>query len=231
MVLTISKRLLIFEDMDLAASVTKALAKPSSKKARLLDAAEELFARRGFDAVTVREISSAAGANVATLHLHWKDKRTLYEAVCHAQAQYLAERIERFVLEAPNPRDVDAWLDTAIDLMVDRPALAPLALQSLSGQLPEGSASLLEHDADFFRGLERVLVGTLGLGRPRAESKLAMMSMIYFLVLTFNDSPVQQALLGGSPIASAATRKKVRRFGRTLMSALVSTLEPKEKRR
>jgi hypothetical protein len=58
-----------------------------------------------------------------------------------------------------------------------------------------------------------------------------MMSMIYFLVLTFNDSPVQQALLGGSPIASAATRKKVQRFGRTLMSALVSTLEPKEKRR
>jgi hypothetical protein len=54
--------------------------------------------------------------------------------------------------------------------------------------------------------------------------------MIYFLVLTFNDSPVQQALLGGSPIASAATRKKVRRFGRTLMSALVSTLQPKDKK-
>ena len=62
------------------------------------------------------------------------------------------------------------------------------------------------------------------------EFLLAMMSMIYFLVLTFNDSPVQKALLGGSPIASATTRKKVRRFGRTLMSALVSTLEPQRER-
>ena len=46
-------------------------------------------------------------------------------------------------------------------------------VQSLSGELPEGPESLLEHDADFFRTLDRVLVATLGRLRPRAESEVA----------------------------------------------------------
>ena len=52
---------------------------------RLLDAAERLFATRGFRHVTVREICRAARANVAAVNYHFGDKLGLYrEIVQHA---------------------------------------------------------------------------------------------------------------------------------------------------
>lgn len=47
----------------------------------LLAAAGEIFARRGYEAATVAEITRAAGANVASVNYHFGDKLTLYLAV------------------------------------------------------------------------------------------------------------------------------------------------------
>ena len=48
---------------------------------RLLDAAARLFADKGFQNVTVREICKASSANVAAVNYHFGDKAGLYRAV------------------------------------------------------------------------------------------------------------------------------------------------------
>jgi TetR/AcrR family transcriptional regulator, regulator of cefoperazone and chloramphenicol sensitivity len=53
-------------------------------RARLLRAAERLFAEHGFRHVTVREICRAAGANVAAVNYHFGDKLGLYREIVHA---------------------------------------------------------------------------------------------------------------------------------------------------
>lgn len=58
---------------------------------RILDAAEELFAKRGFDGVTVRQIMSGAGADVALAYYHFKSKRDLFDAVLLRRAKTLNE--------------------------------------------------------------------------------------------------------------------------------------------
>lgn len=48
---------------------------------RLLDNAEDLFAAEGFDAVSVRDIATAAGVNVAAVNYHFHGKEKLYHEV------------------------------------------------------------------------------------------------------------------------------------------------------
>ncbi|QEL18106.1 CerR family C-terminal domain-containing protein [Limnoglobus roseus] len=54
-------------------------------KERLLDAAEEVFADKGFNAATIREIINRANVNIAAVNYYFGDKERLYiEAVKYA---------------------------------------------------------------------------------------------------------------------------------------------------
>lgn len=63
-------------------------------KQRLIEAAGEAFAERGYDSVGIREICQQAGANVAAINYHFGDKRELY-VTCLRHAQMC--RVEEIV--------------------------------------------------------------------------------------------------------------------------------------
>jgi AcrR family transcriptional regulator len=52
---------------------------PDPTREKLLEAAGQIFAEHGFQAATVREICSRAGANVAAINYYFGDKVELYE--------------------------------------------------------------------------------------------------------------------------------------------------------
>lgn len=52
-----------------------------STKARILDAAEELFAARGYHGVSIRDITQAAGVEVALANYHFGPKEELFRHV------------------------------------------------------------------------------------------------------------------------------------------------------
>jgi len=56
-------------------------ASPDPTRAKLLDAATEVFGERGYYAATVREISQRAGTNIASVNYHFRDKLGLYTEV------------------------------------------------------------------------------------------------------------------------------------------------------
>ena len=45
---------------------------------RLLDSAEELFAERGFDSTSIRDLAAAAGCNIASVNYYFGGKEKLY---------------------------------------------------------------------------------------------------------------------------------------------------------
>lgn len=61
-------------------------------KARILDAAERVFAERGFDGASIRDIASEAGTQVGLVHHHGGGKDELFHQTVARRAQDLAER-------------------------------------------------------------------------------------------------------------------------------------------
>jgi len=65
-------------------------------KERILDAAEELFAQRGFYGVSLRDITQAARVDVALVGYHFGSKRELFTVVFERRAEVLnRERMAR----------------------------------------------------------------------------------------------------------------------------------------
>lgn len=60
-----------------SASAQRRAAHKESLEQRILDAARALFAERGFEAVTLREVAAAVGYSHATLYSFFADKRSL----------------------------------------------------------------------------------------------------------------------------------------------------------
>ncbi|MGB5410268.1 MAG: TetR family transcriptional regulator, partial [Woeseiaceae bacterium] len=58
---------------------------------RILDAAERLFAEKGFEGVSVRKITRAADADVSLAYYHFKSKRDLFDQVMLRRVDYLNE--------------------------------------------------------------------------------------------------------------------------------------------
>ncbi len=54
---------------------------PEGTKQAILDAAEKLFAEKGFSGVSVRDISVASGVSQSLIHHHFGSKHALYEEV------------------------------------------------------------------------------------------------------------------------------------------------------
>ncbi len=62
-------------------------------KERILDTAEVLFAQKGYQAVSVREITSAARCNLAAVNYHFGKKENLYLEVFRSRWVPRATRI------------------------------------------------------------------------------------------------------------------------------------------
>ncbi|UGB39651.1 TetR/AcrR family transcriptional regulator [Frateuria soli] len=102
----------------------------ASTKERILAAAEVLFAQRGFDGASLRQLTAAAGVNLAAVNYHFGSKDKLVEEVFRRRLDTLnAHRLAALSKVAGDP---DATLEDVLDAFI-RPAL------SLSG---DGSGSL-----------------------------------------------------------------------------------------
>jgi AcrR family transcriptional regulator len=66
---------------------------PPSSRARLLTAARQEFAARGFDGAKVDRIAARARVNKAMLYYHFRNKAALYRAILHELFHGVAEAV------------------------------------------------------------------------------------------------------------------------------------------
>lgn len=73
---------------------------PDQTRTKLLEIAGAIFAERGFQAATIREIAARSGANVAAINYHFRDKLGLYsevleQSICANQGEVIREALEQ----------------------------------------------------------------------------------------------------------------------------------------
>ena len=104
-----------------------------SSKDRIHAVAMQLFARYGYEGVSLQRIADEAGLHKSSLFHHYRGKLELAEEVFAGTVERLLERIRP--LEADDPPDLEKlWvaLDEAVELFSDDPPAARLLLSVLS---------------------------------------------------------------------------------------------------
>ena len=125
---------------------TPALQRQPSRD-KILDCAEQLFARRGFAGIGLAEVAEQVGLSKSSLFHHFASKAQLYAAVMARILDRIESELMRSLVAGGGPvQRLERWLDVVVDVLAAHPTYARLLLRSLfeddelTGELPEEQA-------------------------------------------------------------------------------------------
>lgn len=177
-------------------------------KSSILDAAEALFARQGFDSTSIKEIATEAGVNSALLYYYFGDKEQLYH-------QVLSRRIEAFVAESmralAGARGPEDTLRTLIDfqtrILREQPTLPRLLVRELLDHDASHARAQIAHiAANTFRRLrETIAAGQReGIFRADVDPRFAAISCVSQVIYFHIAQPAVRILLDAEGPSAAA---------------------------
>lgn len=92
--------------------------KDTNTATRILLAAEQLFAERGFAETTMRQITAAADVNLAAVNYHYGSKHGLIEAVATRFLDPLCSRLEHLVAERSSADSGSIGVEELIEILM-----------------------------------------------------------------------------------------------------------------
>lgn len=171
---------------------------------RLLDAAEKVFAAKGFEAASVDEITKLAGANRAAISFHFGGKERLYiEAVKYAhRACHEGVPFPVYPEGTPPVERLRGFIRTMAHRMAAEPD--PYATQLMMRELAQPTEACVEVVREYIRPMADILRGILGEILPNApEVRLYMtgFSIVGQCLFYKQNRPVAQLLVGEDEFA------------------------------
>ncbi|NND69239.1 MAG: TetR/AcrR family transcriptional regulator [Halioglobus sp.] len=100
---------------------------------RVMDIAEDLFARQGYDGTSLRQIARGAGIKEPGLYNHFASKQALYEAVLYRALNPMAEALSQRMDSAAHLRDYTDLPAVMTDILLEHPQMAALFQQAMQG--------------------------------------------------------------------------------------------------
>jgi len=147
-------------------TVHSAADRGGDKRERILQAAERVFARRGFFAARVSEIAKDAGVADGTIYLYFKNKDDLLISLFEARMHQVNDELRAEVAKEKTPlAQLRAFIRRYLQLVADEPAAAEV----LTIELRQSSKFMKEYENPQFADFLRLLGGIIAAGQERGE--------------------------------------------------------------
>lgn len=141
----------------------------------LIETATPLFAKKGFAAVSVRELAHAAGANVAAVSYHFGGKEGLYQAVLEEQFAPVALLLEK--LPTISALSGEARLRYYADNIIGIHHQRPYFIRIMTSEMTNPTVCfhvIKKYISQVFRFLHQALEDGIAAGEFRADLNITL---------------------------------------------------------
>lgn len=196
---------------------------PVDAKQRLLLAAEEVFADKGFAAATIREITDRANVNVAAINYYFGDKERLYiEAVKYAHACSAKELPLPMPPEGTPPVEKLKVFIREMATRMTQPT-RPSSLRLMMREMSLPTAAAQEIVREFIQPMAHGLRAIVREMLPdESESRVLMVgfSIIGQILFYRQNRPVAELIFGKEPVDAISTDDIANHVTRFTLAAL-----------
>jgi TetR/AcrR family transcriptional regulator, regulator of cefoperazone and chloramphenicol sensitivity len=179
---------------------------------RLIDAAGTIFAEKGYEATSVREICQKASANVAAISYHFGDKQSLYVTVVrHAQKCADADEPELvWPVDMPPIVRLREYVRTMLERKLD-PNQPHWHLGIMLREMAHPTEACATVVDDYVRpmadGLRAILCDLLGSAASEERVNLIGFSIVGQVLFHYVHQPVIKLLIGQEAFSQLTVKK------------------------
>jgi AcrR family transcriptional regulator len=175
---------------------------------RILDAAEDLFAEKGYTATSLGDVADRVGIRSPSLYNHFRNKEALYSAVVDRLLEAFTAPLAELTAGGITAERIYAWLETIITMHHERPNLARLLQHAALSGGPQTN-EIIER---LFRPMfdrEGVAEGEFSpTGIPSELQPWAVMALNNMVMSYITMAPMYRDLLGQDPFGEEALSRQ-----------------------
>lgn len=176
---------------------------------RILSAAEQLFAERGFTGASLRDVAGLVGIRIPSLYNHFSSKEALYEAVLSAAIRPMLTLLSDFALEGPSRPPSRIVIERVMQHLREHPTLPRLVQQEIVCGGERLSPALREWIAPIF-ARAHVLAGTRSSRWGSDEIPHVVLAIYNAVLGYFTMAPLYREVGGLDLLSSAALERQTR---------------------
>jgi len=195
---------------------------------RILDAAEALFAERGYAGTTLRDVAESVGLRTPSLYNHFPSKESLYEAVLERVIRPVLEALSEVVEQGgSSPEASRRLIERTMYLLAQRPELARLIQQeTLAGGHHLTEMLSVWITPVFERARELVEANPAAARWEPEQIPLLVLAMYHVIVGYFTIAPLYQALSGEDLMSAPALARQTEFFSELVEVLLGEVARP-----
>ncbi len=155
-------------------------------RAKICEAAQNLFFVQGFDATTAEQIATAAGTRRSTFYTHFGDKDEILALLINDFLSSVLDIIGQLPSPEPTRQEIDTWIRDFAELVIAEQVPTVLLMQS-SGALNVPDAirdfgqAMLEALAERLPAFRESMSSSLGQARTHTMLRVLGSSLVHYL--------------------------------------------------